>query len=40
MATLKVYNIFGNEVVTLVNEEKEPKIYEVEFSTFGLASGI
>jgi photosystem II stability/assembly factor-like uncharacterized protein len=29
---LKVYDILGNEVVTLVNEEKQPGVYEVEFS--------
>jgi hypothetical protein len=29
---LKVYDILGNEVATLVNEEKQPGIYEVEFS--------
>ena len=37
---LKVYDILGNEVATLVNEEKEPGIYEVEFSAANLASGI
>ena len=30
---LKVYDILGNEVATLVNEEKPAGIYEVEFST-------
>ncbi|MGQ9799042.1 MAG: T9SS type A sorting domain-containing protein, partial [Ignavibacterium sp.] len=29
---LKVYDILGNEVATLVNEPKEPGYYEVEFS--------
>lgn len=42
--TLKVYDILGNEVATLVNEERAPGIYEIEFeSTVGsrqLASGI
>jgi hypothetical protein len=37
---LKVYDILGNEVVTLVNEEMEPGNYEVEFSAVNLASGI
>ena len=41
---LKVYDILGNEIVTLVNEEKPAGSYEVEFkSTVGslqLASGI
>jgi len=42
--TLKVYDILGNEVATLVDDEKEPGDYEVEFSTnsggISLASGI
>lgn len=42
--SLKVYDILGNEVTTLVNEFKEPGFYEVEFQyTFGsqqLASGV
>jgi hypothetical protein len=41
---LKVYDILGNEVATLVDEQKEPVVYEVEFSTnnglSALASGI
>jgi len=37
---LKVYDILGNEVATLVNEEKEAGNYEVEFSAVNLASGI
>ena len=31
--SLKVYDILGNEIATLVNEEKQPGTYEVEFST-------
>jgi hypothetical protein len=30
--TLKVYDVLGNEIATLVNEEKEPGTYEVEFN--------
>lgn len=37
---LKVYDVLGNEVATLMDEEKAPGIYEVEFSKSGLASGI
>jgi len=37
---LKVYDILGNEVATLVDEEKEAGNYEVEFSSANLASGI
>lgn len=29
--SLKVYDVLGNEVATLVNEEKQPGIYEVSF---------
>jgi hypothetical protein len=43
--TLKVYDVLGNEVVTLVDEEKPPGEYEVEFSSYSgkvrnLASGV
>ncbi len=38
--SLKVYDILGNEVATLVYEEKQPGDYEVEFSSNGLTSGI
>ncbi len=31
LVTLKVYDVLGNEVVTLVNEEKSAGSYEVEF---------
>jgi len=40
MVTLKVYDILGNEVATLVNEQKPAGNYEVEFFVKGgLASG-
>jgi photosystem II stability/assembly factor-like uncharacterized protein len=37
---LKVYDVLGNKVVTLVNEEKPAGEYEVEFKGEGLPSGI
>ncbi|WP_348344684.1 T9SS type A sorting domain-containing protein, partial [Ignavibacterium sp.] len=37
---LKVYDVLGNEVATLVNEEKPAGIYEVEFNASKLSSGI
>ena len=37
---LKVFDILGNEIATLVNEEKSAGEYEVEFNAAGLASGI
>jgi hypothetical protein len=33
--SLKVYDILGNEIATLINEEKAPGSYEVEFSAKG-----
>jgi len=38
--TLKVYDILGREVATLVNEEKPAGSYEVQFTGNGLTSGI
>jgi len=38
--TLKIYDVLGNEFATLVNEEKLPGSYEVEFYASGLNSGI
>jgi len=40
LVTLKVYDILGNEVTSLVNEEKSAGVYEVEFDSNGLTSGI
>lgn len=40
IVTLKVYDVLGNEVATLVNEEKAAGSYEVEFNAARLSSGI
>jgi len=40
LVQLKVYDILGNEVATLVNEEKPAGEYEVEFNASKLPSGI
>ena len=37
---IKIYDVLGNEVVTLVNEEKPAGIYDVEFNAQTLPSGI
>jgi M6 family metalloprotease-like protein len=37
--TLKVYDLLGNEIVTLVSEEKMTGSYEIEFNASKLASG-
>lgn len=38
--TLRVYNILGREVASLVNEHKSAGYYEVDFNAQNLASGI
>jgi glucose/arabinose dehydrogenase len=40
LVQLKVYDVLGNEVATLVNEEKSPGTYEVTMDAAGLPSGI
>lgn len=37
---LKVYNLLGQEVATLVNESKSEGIYSVKFDAKGLSSGV
>lgn len=37
---INIYNIAGEEIVTLVNEEKDRGWYEIKFNSNGLASGI
>ncbi|MCU0344177.1 MAG: T9SS type A sorting domain-containing protein [Ignavibacterium sp.] len=38
--SLKVYDVLGKEIATLVNEEKPAGSYEVDFNAAGLSSGI
>jgi hypothetical protein len=37
---LKVYDVLGNEIAILVNEEKPVGVYEVEWNASGLPSGV
>ena len=37
--TLKVYSLLGEEVESLINEEKSPGVYEVNFDATSLTSG-
>jgi hypothetical protein len=37
---IKIYNVLGSEVVTLVNEVKPAGNYEVNFNASGLSSGV
>ena len=38
--TIKVYDVLGNEIATLVNEEKSAGNYELVFNATELSSGI
>jgi Secretion system C-terminal sorting domain len=38
--TLKIFDILGSEVATLVNKEQQPGYYEVQFNGSSLASGM
>ena len=40
LVTLKVYDILGKEIVTIVNENKPEGIYEVEFNASQLPNGM
>ena len=37
---LKIYDVLGNEIAVLVNEEKSPGNYSVEFDASNLSSGV
>ncbi len=40
LVTLKIYDVLGREVATLVNEVKQPGVHQVRFDGSGLASGV
>ncbi len=40
LVTLKIYDILGREVETLINDFQQPNSYSVSFNASGLASGI
>ena len=40
IVTLKIYDVLGREIATLVNEEKAAGNYEVRFDASQLSSGI
>jgi hypothetical protein len=40
IVTIKVYDLTGQEVATLLNEEKHPGNYEIDFNAAGLSSGV
>ncbi|MFA5834084.1 MAG: glycoside hydrolase family 2 TIM barrel-domain containing protein [Bacteroidota bacterium] len=38
--TLKVYDVLGKEIATLVNEQKEPGVYTVPFDASSISTGV
>jgi hypothetical protein len=40
LVTLKIYNVIGEEVVTLVKEERSAGVYEINFNAASLPSGV
>lgn len=40
LVSIKIYNILGKEVVTLINEEKSPGTYEINWNASSNSSGI
>ena len=40
LVTIKVFDILGREVATLLNEERQPGRYQIHFDGTKLASGI
>ena len=40
LVTIKVYDVLGREVKTLVNEQKNPGNYKISFNAANLASGV
>ena len=40
LVNIKIYNLLGREIETLINEERTPGKYKIEFNGHNLASGI
>ncbi len=40
MVSLKVFDVLGKEVANLINEVKPAGVYETEFNTNNLSSGV
>ena len=40
LVTIKIYNILGTEIATLINEMKQEGIYNINFNACNIASGI
>ena len=37
---LKIFDVLGNEIVTLINEERSANIYKINFNATNLPSGV
>ena len=40
MVQLKIYDVLGNEIATLINDEKPAGTYTINFNAAGVASGV
>ncbi|KAB2844913.1 MAG: T9SS type A sorting domain-containing protein [Ignavibacterium sp.] len=40
LVNIRVFDVIGNEIATIVNEEKNPGKYEVTFDASALSSGV
>jgi hypothetical protein len=40
MVSLKVYDVLGREIATLVNQEQTTGVYTIQFDASALSSGI
>jgi hypothetical protein len=38
--TLKIFDVLGREVATLVNEKKSPGSYQIPWNAKGIANGV
>lgn len=38
--SLRIYDVLGKEVATIVNEEKQPGVYEIDWNAAGYSSGV
>ncbi len=38
--TLKIFDVLGNEIISLINEDKNSGLHTIKFDTFNLASGV
>jgi hypothetical protein len=40
LVTLKIYDVLGKEITTLLNEKEEAGLHKIEFNPTNLSSGV